>query len=681
MNDRPTTPAPAAPPGLVAWIAANRPLSGVVLLAAGVGVAAVAVVLAARYHTEFLGIEIMTGLLALLLLAAGVWQRFRPEGVGSPVDEARMLVLGLGGLGGLLIAFTGILLSYEWWEFLTKWLRQGEREGVWRVLVALAVLLAGLAVMFISLQAARTEVRQSPGLRRLVYGYNTVLAGVLLFLLLAVANVLAYTKLPSLIDSTESGVYKLSDRSIQILRGLDRPVHIFLLMSAEDRGYDELNTLLSNAQEYAPQLHVETLSPGLNTGRIRELVKEYSQVESAGLLIVYGEGKDKVASFIKADDLMKVDFSPDGQRTVTFEGESRLMTELSYLAENKQKPVVYFTSKNAGEMDFNDSDPNKDTAIGLLQRRLAKRKFDVRPLTFDPADPKVPDDATIVVVPNPTRASIAPVVDALRKYLDTRKGKLVVLTEVPATRGDTWPATGLEPLLAAYNVQVANERVLTMPTLIGNYLLRDPEITLAMVSDAAVQAKNRVAVDFKDMPLQFLNARVIRPAPAGNPTLQTQVLLNTPEGLPVWTEGSLSARPRDLVNLMRTNPQEARQRLSREPLPLAVLVTESAGPPPVPMGGPPPAAKPRLAVFGNASWVGNSRVDEQRSAEPNFDLFASTLDWLRERPTSIGVEPRTFKNYIMDRSVSPMRLLLLPALFALVGIVGLAAGVWVVRRR
>ena len=99
------------------------------------------------------------------------------------------------------------------------------------------------------------------------------------------------------------------------------------------------------------------------------------------------------------------------------------------------------------------------------------------------------------------------------------------------------------------------------------------------------------------------------------------------------------------------------------------------------MGGPPPATKPRLAVFGSASWVGNARVDEQRAAEPNFDLFVSTLDWLRERPTNIGVEPRTFKNYSMDRSVNPARLLFLPPLLALVAILGLGAGVWVVRRR
>jgi hypothetical protein len=684
MNDQPT--AAPAPRGLIHWFATNRPASGIVLLAAGVAVAVLPVVLAARYGADFLGIEVLTGMMALLLLAAGVWQRFRPADAGRPYDEARMLVLALGGLIGLLVAAAGVVLMIQWWDVLTRWLRQGEREGAWRVLVALAVLLAGLAVMFVSLQAVRTEERSSAGLRRLLYGYNTVLAGVLLFLILAAANVLAYTKLPNLIDSTESGVYKLSDRSIQILRGLDKPTQVYLLMSAQDSsGYDEMTTLLSNAQEYAPRLHVETISPR-DTARLRELAKDYPQIEPSGVLVVYGEGKDKASSFIRGDELFKVDRTGgfDSQPKVTFEGEARLMTELGFLAENKQKPVVYFTSNNAGEMDFNDTSTRgerAERAVGVLQQRLAKRNFDVRPLTFSPANPKVPDDATVVVVPAPTDGFTGPAADALRRYVDERKGKLVVLSEVPPTsRGeDRWPATGLEGLLAAYKVQLANERVLSVPVAIGRTVLRDPVKTLVQVAPDAVRSQNPVAVAFKGDVFQVAYSRPVRVSEGpGNPALRAEALLTTLQGLPVFTESSLTARPSQILDQMEREPKQQERLTTR--LPLAAVVTESAGPPPSPMGGPPPAAKPRLAVFGSATWVSNPYVDEQ-SPLPNFDLFVSTLDWLRERPTNIGVEPRTLKTYTMDRSVNPARLLFLPPLLALVAILGLGAGVWVVRRR
>src|SRR5207248_2898367 len=79
-------------------------------------------------------------------------------------------------------------------------------------------------------------------------------------------------------------------------------------------------------------------------------------------------------------------------------------------------------------------------------------------------------------------------------------------------------------------------------------------------------------------------------------------------------------------------------------------------------GAPPSPAKPRMVVVGNAVWVSNPYVDEARATEPNFDLFVGLLDWLRERPSNIGIEPRPYKNYLLDRSASFVRLALLPAL-------------------
>jgi hypothetical protein len=267
--------------------------------------------------------------------------------------------------------------------------------------------------------------------------------------------------------------------------------------------------------------------------------------------------------------------------------------------------------------------------------------------------------------------------------MDERKGKMVVLTEVPSGRGDTWPAAGLESLLASYKVQIANERVMTLPTIIGGSIrLNNPDATLATIPDELARSKNPIGAAFKDSYFQLLYPRLVRPVdaggPAGNPMLRAEPLLETLQGLPVFTENSLAVKASDLVALMRGNPQEARKRLSPTPLPLGVMVTESSGPPS--MGGAPPQAKPRLVVFGNASFVSNQRVSEN-SPEENFDFFVGTLDWLRERPAGIGIEPRTFKNYMLDHSVNQTRLLLLPALLAVIGIVGLGAGVWVVRRR
>ena len=113
--------------------------------------------------------------------------------------------------------------------------------------------------------------------------------------------------------------------------------------------------------QHAVDVDVEQLSPTLSTPAIKDLVKKYPQIDSEGVLIVYGEGKDENASFIRRDDLVSRDTNPM-MRTpgdLKFQGETKLMTELSFLSENKQRPVVYFT-QSAEELDLNDRKPQQD---------------------------------------------------------------------------------------------------------------------------------------------------------------------------------------------------------------------------------------------------------------------------------------------------------------------------------
>ena len=50
----------------------------------------------------------------------------------------------------------------------------------WHLWVCLLALFGGLALMFVSLLPARAVERTDPALRRLLYGYNAVLSGLLM---------------------------------------------------------------------------------------------------------------------------------------------------------------------------------------------------------------------------------------------------------------------------------------------------------------------------------------------------------------------------------------------------------------------------------------------------------------------------------------------------------------------
>ncbi len=73
------------------------------------------------------------------------------------------------------------------------------------------------------------------------------------------------------------------------------------------------------------------------------------------------------------------------------------------------------------------------------------------------------------------------------------------------------------------------------------------------------------------------------------------------------------------------------------------------------------------------------------SAPITFDLIGVTVDWLRDRPpvAAVGIEAKKYQEYRFPEpaGVDTTRLLYLPLTLGLLAVVGLGAGVWVIRRK
>jgi hypothetical protein len=672
-------------PGLVSAIAANRGAAGIAMAILGIAVLAVPVTLVSKYEWEFLPVVITTGALGLFLIAIGVSLKFLASESGD-VDRVRMLVLLASGAGGLLIAATGVCLAYLWWNVVPAWLRDDEREGLWKIFVAAITLLGGLAVMFVGLQAARAEERTNPALRRLVFGYNAVLSGVLLLILLGVLNAYVSARYTSAIESVDRGDTALSERAVNVAKGLERPVHFFVIWATDDPLVFPLRAFLSNLEDVSSQIRVTYMSPGLDTEAIRSLARKYPgkipERETFGVLVVRGEEKPENATFLNENDL----YTQEGGRgsmespQLKFKGEDRIIASLM-----SDKAIVYVTQGN-GEPDLNDSSPRSQTGgMGVLRERLAARgNMDVRPLNINPADPKVPDDASIVIVANPKPPIGAGFLKALRGYMIDRQGKAVILLDVPSRESGekSMPATGLESLLSEFGVEATNERIYTaeeLPLRTGE-VIDDRDFVVLRLASGIEQSGSELAKAFKQKLIITRGVRVVRPSQsAANPVLRAEPLLATVPQLAVWTETDMSVDPMRTLADFAKNPADARKRISQTPLPAAVVVTQSA-PPAHPPAGPPPTPKPRLIVFGDSTLVTNL-FNAEGSPVSAFDFVASTLDWLSERPTSMGVGAKSLKYYSLDPTASGIGLVVLPGLVALIGILGLGLGVWVVRRR
>jgi hypothetical protein len=333
-----------------------------------------------------------------------------------------------------------------------------------------------------------------------------------------------------------------------------------------------------------------------------------------------------------------------------------------------------------------------------LRERLQKGNYDVKGLEFSPVgnlkskslltvvSNKVPDDASMVVVAGPRAPLPDFALQALRDYMNPsgdaakKKGKLVVLLDLVLDPAKNLVKTGVEGLLADFNVQVGNDRILSLPTNLSG---RDP-VKILVTGDP--RSRNPVAKMFEGAIVLMSNARPVQPqanrpnVPGARYTVESLMLA---PGRISWAEPNLRADPGQLVSDLIKNPQEQQQKLGQDPSSVVVAVGESkqlaANDPHAFMRQ--PDVTPRAVVFGSATFASNRYMTES-SGQPNYDLFSSSLAWLRERPGNIGLEPKKRNIFVLsvgDEVVSRMRWL--PVTFMVITIIGLGTGVWLIRRR
>jgi hypothetical protein len=434
-------------------------------------------------------------------------------------------------------------------------------------------------------------------------------------------------------------------------------------------------------------LNLKFVSPVTNKRELAQLQEKYSRIgrdpsnrDAYGLLLTVGED-EKRHSFIPLKDLFEVD--PKTGDLKGFSGESKVMRELRFLADNEQKPVIYFTQAN-GELSIGGTPGaemlSSSPTANLLKASLERNYLDVRPLSFPIKDPAVPNDASVVIVAEPQTPLSPASAEAIRKYMTLRKGKLIVLAGAAPGPNDRGMAkTGLESLLTEFNVRLGDKFLYTNAEETPEY-----RIALAIFNPSL---QNPIAQTFSKQirgALIFQNPREVAPISNGNPQYQASPLIFSAPGKYTWLEED-RVSPNDidrvLTDLSKNAALQARKLMTERPRSLAVVVSEST-PPASPHGGPSEGTG-RLLVIGNSSLFTDQVVQRARSV-PLLDIIGVSIDWLRDRPPlSTEVESKKYKEYMPPEpaSVNRTRLEYLPLGLSLLLVTGVGAGVWVVRRK
>jgi hypothetical protein len=697
---------PSSTPDLFERLAPQRQQVAYGIIGAGAALAAIPISNAALYGGQSLLVFLWGAALSLFVLAVGVtYLGMAPAATPrQEADRLRIFVLLVLGGTGLLTALLGFALPFSASPFaatdyrgifaggIRKW---RERDNAFALLRCGAALIGGLVLMFLGLIQGRVFERSRPNLRRLLYGYNAVLSSLLLILIVVLVNMLPYADVwpfsyaNDSLDWTRTGLHSLHEATRNAVAELKQPVKVYALGSSNDLIMKDMMDLLERCRSVNPrQFSWEQLSRDRNSTDLRELIAKYSVPDSQGVLVVYGSDNKALTEFIRRDDLYKVSPNPREAR-YDFKGENALLNALIYLSSAKSRAVVYFTQGN-GELDFKDrmgGQSDDAPGMGQLMEELGRINYETRELPVVAKTDKIPDDADIVVVARPAQPLSEKFLKALRDYLqgvnrkEGKKGKLVVLFDVVTERGkDTMVHTGLEKLVSEYGIRVNDDQLVNLES--RDYLaLQGAPVPAGSnpIAKAFFNAQTRLLSVFSFYQARSLEAARANP-PGAPPANAPDTLVVTFPQKPILQQTDLSIKGAALIRDIEKNPEK--YEIPRF-LTLGMAASEGAAPaPPVP--GHEHLAKegqPRLVVFGDASWISNGLL--LRHSPNNFNLFASCLGWLVERP-DLGVRVPNTEHNIYELKAAPgseNRLLFLPGILMVMGVMALGVGVWVVRRR
>jgi hypothetical protein len=618
---------------------------------------------------------------------------------GNPPPD-KLIIMTTGALLGLsTLGFIGVMYGLHWWDLMTKG-REAWQD--WKPWVPVLGVFGGLAIMFMSLMAARSEEQTNATMRWLIYGYNAALTGLLLLTILIIVNIVTYFQGTQIFDWTASHIYDLSDTTTQLLKGLERPVKVYVMMSSGDPTRDDLATMLTNSARYSDKLEVHYLDPEY-IGDIQEvnaIARKYDVLEREGMLVVY-EGPDgkEITQFMKKtpdieDASMGMGARP-GESERVFKGEQALVSAITILQEGKANPVIYFTQDN-DELKLDDSSREPQRGLATLRTRMEKDNFTVKDLSLTP-DPKtgvakVPDDATVVVITGPQQPMPKAKIDALRDYMSRepadkekgKRGKLVVMVDLnrDPLKKDLFPPgqEALEGLLAEYGVQVGHDIILN-----AQMIERDPTIFWAGVSR---QADSSLPDLFRQVSFVLFKSRSMRPAPQSGAFVASPFLEVNKQRFPYqWAEDKLEGTPREFVEKLIDNSAAIAAKRDQPAAPVAVTVREKSAAAANPND---PHAfmrqsdgEPRLIALGTTSMVTNQNLDHPQLGQVYYKMFTSSLAWVRGRSSLIAaVPPKTRKDYHFNLTQAQYGTMMwIPGPLLLLAIGGCGLGVWYLRRR
>jgi len=490
----------------------------------------------------------------------------------------------------------------------------------------------GLGVFFLllSLVLNAREARTAMGTRTVRYGTGAAIMAILALGIVVAANAIS-VRHNTRWDLTENKRHSVSPQTVQVLRTLKTPVNAIAFYRTDTPGKKEAEDLLSQYATYSGGKFTWRLE---DTDRAPALARQYG-VESYGTVVLQGgpAGQERTEKVLDADE--------------------EKLTNGIVKVTRATKRVVYVV-KGHGEREIGATDRN---GFSQAKEQMEKSNYEVKEL-FLAQDPKIPDDASIVIIPGPRTDLFPQELAALDAYV-ARGGKVLFMA-VP------FQAPNTAKYFGKYGVTVDDDVIIELNP-IGQVFGVGPLVPVVGQYDT-----HPITKDMGGVMTLFPLTRSVEPAKSMPKGVQASPLARTSRQS--WGETD--------KNVFQTGKAVPDPNEKTGPLPVAVVATVDAQteskPEATPAAdAPKKIAKARIVVVGTADFASNQFL----GAQGNRDFFLNVVSWLAEEEDLISIRAKdTKQNPVVLTSAQSNLVLALP-LVALPGAVLLCGIVVIVQRR
>ncbi|MCB9600808.1 MAG: GldG family protein [Sandaracinus sp.] len=454
------------------------------------------------------------------------------------------------------------------------------------------------------------ETERLQGVRRMHALVGTMFALLIFFQL----NYLAFRHFERW-DWTSDARFTLSERTVTELRGLDRDVDFWLLLSEGEPAFADVRELLERYRAASPRVRVHHVDPDASPGEMRRVAERFDIALSTG----EGESFADVALVVSSadrrwkitrDDLVSLDlesFEDDaGGPKVDVKAERAISGALAQVLRGRPTKICVATGR--GEAAMAGDRPMFFLREELERENAVLEDFDAVGLR------EVPEGCDAVFVIGPQRPWEER--DARKLVEWARAGGNLLLALDPVFAREAIQATGFEAPIQDLGVSIDRDVVLEMdPRLL---LRRDPSDLFRVMIFG--EHPTTAALMARGGGLAMNLVRSVRVEEGADATA-------------LFTSSESAFGETDLGGLVA----DADLLAGPEDLPGPLSLGAALELPPIPSAGE-AARRGRLVVVGDSDWLAPELLREPAFA--NVDFFLSVTGWLTERDELLEIAPR-----------------------------------------